>query len=234
MPFDPLKLIFVLVPMILSLTVHEYFHAWMARKLGDDTAAGMGRLTLNPLAHIDPIGTLLIPVIGLTTGAPFFGWAKPVPVSPVRFTRSLRMKTGLMLTSAAGPLSNLAFALVLAGLLSLIGHAVGLDRLFDMLQENRGLTVALVRLLGWTVLINVGLFVFNLLPIPPLDGSGVLAGFLPDRHLHLLSLLSRYSFILFIVVLVAGGRFIGYPVRWIVGGLSSLTGFPIWLAFYGT
>jgi len=231
--FDPLRLVFVLVPMILSLTVHEYFHAWMALKLGDDTAYQAGRLTLNPLAHIDPIGTLLLPIIGLTTGAPFFGWAKPVPVSPLRFTRSLRLRTGVMLTSAAGPLSNLLFALVLAAVLSVIARIIGMEQLFDSLQRNQGISVAIVRLLGWTILINIGLFVFNLIPIPPLDGSGVLAGLIPDSKLYILDFLARYSFILFIVVLLLGGKFIGYPVRWIVEGISLLTGFPIWLAFYG-
>lgn len=231
--FDPLKLVLVLVPMLLSLTVHEYFHAWMASRLGDDTARAAGRLTLNPLAHIDPIGTLLIPIIGLSTGVPFFGWAKPVPITPLRFTRSLRMKTGVMLTSAAGPLSNLLFGFLMAVVLSVVAHVVGVEKLLYLLRDNQGITVALVRLLGWTILINVGLFIFNLLPIPPLDGSGVLMGLLPDRYLPILQQLGRYSFVLFIAILVLGGQVIGWPVKWIVGLFSSLVGFPIWLAFYG-
>ncbi len=232
--FDIVQVFNVLIPMILSLTVHEYFHAWTAMKLGDDTASRMGRLTLNPIAHIDPIGTLLIPIIGISSGVPFFGWAKPVPITPLQFSRRVRMKTGVMLTSAAGPLSNLLFGLILAGILSGIAHSIGTEELLARLQTNQGITVALVRLLGWATIINVGLFIFNLLPIPPLDGSGVLAGFLPDRYHYVLDFMARYSFILFIALLMVGGEFIGYPVRWIVQGFSSLVGFPIWLAFYGS
>jgi Zn-dependent protease len=230
--FDIMRLVYVLIPMILALSVHEYFHAWTAMKLGDDTAARRGRLTLNPLAHIDPIGTLLIPIVGLTSGAPFFGWAKPVPITPLNFTRRMRMKTGIMLTSAAGPLSNLLFALVMTIVLGIIVHTIGKEELFAMLHANKGITVALIRLIGWTALINVGLFIFNLLPIPPLDGSGVLAGFLPDRYLETFEKLGRYSFILFIGILLVGGRFIGYPVMWIINGFSALIGFPIWLAVF--
>jgi Zn-dependent protease len=230
MPFDIMKLVYVLIPMILALSVHEFFHAWSALKLGDDTAARQGRLTLNPIAHIDPIGTLLIPIVGLTSGAPFFGWAKPVPITPLHFTRRMRMKTGIMLTSAAGPLSNLLFALLMSVTLGIIAHSIGKDELIAMLHANKGITVALVRLIGWTALINVGLFIFNLLPIPPLDGAGVLAGFLPDRYAETFDKLGRYSFILFIGILLVGGRFIGYPVMWIISGFSSMIGFEIWWA----
>jgi Zn-dependent protease len=232
-PFDIMQIIYVIIPMILSLSVHEYFHAFVAHKLGDDTAARQGRLTLNPLAHIDPIGTLIIPIVGLSSGVPFFGWAKPVPITPLQFTRKLRMKTGVLLTSIAGPLSNLLFGLLTAVALSIVAHSIGPAKLIEMLGSSKGLTVALVRLLGWTAMINIGLFVFNLLPIPPLDGSGVLAGFLPDRYHHYLDIMAKYSFVLFIVVLLVGGEFIGYPVMWIVRGISSLVGFPIWYAFYG-
>ena len=226
--FDPMKIVLVLVPMLLSLTVHEYFHAWMAHKLGDDTAVQAGRLTLNPVAHIDPVGTLLIPVIGLSTGAPFFGWAKPVPVSPYRFTRKMRMKTGILLTSVAGPLSNMAFALIMALVLSAVAHAVGFERLVQEFQSNRGgVLVAVIEFLRWMVLVNVGLCVFNLLPIPPLDGSGVLTGLLPDRYQHVLEWIGRYSFVLFIAILLVGGKVIGAPVLFIVGLISSLVGFPI-------
>jgi len=230
MSFDPMKLVYVLIPMILSLTVHEYFHAWLAMKLGDDTALRQGRLTLNPIAHIDPIGTLLIPIVGITSGVPFFGWAKPVPISPIQFTRRFRMKTGVMLTSAAGPLSNLVFGFLMAVALGIIVQVVGKMELLQMLHENKGLTAAVVRLIGWTTLINVGLFLFNLLPIPPLDGGGVLAGILPDKYHYILDQIGRYSFILFIAILFLGGRVIGYPVMWIIQGFSAVIGFPIWAA----
>jgi len=125
------------------------------------------------------------------------------------------------------------FGFLMAVVLSLVAHAIGVEKLFFMLQENQGLTVALVRLLGWTILINVGLFIFNLLPIPPLDGSGVLMGLLPERYLPALQQLGRYSFILFIAILLVGGQVIGLPVKWIIGVFSTIVGFPIWLAFYG-
>jgi Zn-dependent protease len=215
--------------MILALTVHEYSHALVAAWLGDDTAERMGRKTLNPISHIDPIGTLLIPMVGIASGVPFFGWAKPVPVSPVQFTRRLRMKTGMLLTAVAGPASNLLFALVMAILLGFIGPSA----IADIAAGVTNAHVAIVRLAGWTLVINVGLFVFNLLPIPPLDGSKVLAGLLPDRYMYILEFLSKYSFMLFIGLLLLGGRFIGTPIFWILHGLSQLVGFEIGWALWG-
>src|SRR5437867_2736516 len=100
----------MLIPMILSLTVHEYSHALTARRLGDDTAEQLGRLTLNPLAHIDPIGTIALPIL-LSFGPLFFGWAKPVPHNPLRFSPGVNRRTGTMLVAAAGPISNLLLAL---------------------------------------------------------------------------------------------------------------------------
>src|SRR5689334_23219884 len=96
-----------LIPLILSLTVHEWAHAYSAFRLGDDTASRQGRLTLNPIPHIDPIGTILCPLLGIP-----FGWAKPVPVNPLRFNRGVSMRTGMMITAAAGPLSNLVLAVL--------------------------------------------------------------------------------------------------------------------------
>jgi len=219
--------------MIFALTVHEFFHAWTASKLGDDTAVRQGRLTLNPLAHIDPIGTILLPMVGMLTGAPFFGWAKPVPISPLQFTRRLRMKTGVLLTSAAGPLSNLVFGFLLAVVIGVIALVVGEQELALQLQDTHDLVGALIRLLGWTTLINIGLFVFNLIPIPPLDGSGVLAGFLPDRYHYILEAMSQYSFILFILILWVGGSLISVPVLFILRLFVSLVGSPeVWVAIY--
>src|SRR5579872_3573193 len=96
-----------LVPLVLSLTVHEWAHAYSAFRLGDDTAARMGRMTLNPIPHIDPIGTILLPMLGIP-----FGWAKPVPITPTRFRRDISMRAGIMITAAAGPLSNLVLAVL--------------------------------------------------------------------------------------------------------------------------
>ena len=229
MNFDPLQIVFTLVPMILALTVHEFSHAFMAHKLGDDTALRAGRMTLNPISHIDPIGTLLIPVVGTLYGVPFFGWAKPVPVTPINYTRKLKMATSDILVSAAGPVSNLLFAILMAILLGFLGPAA----MADIQAGSTGPMVAAVRLAGWTLLINVGLFIFNLLPIPPLDGSHVLAGLLPPKHQSIVEFLSRYSFILFMLLLVFGGQFIIHPILWVVDGLSSLVGFDLWWALVG-
>ena len=152
------KAMFVL-PLIASLSVHECAHAWTACRLGDDTARLMGRLTLNPLAHIDPIGTILLPLLGVP-----FGWAKPVPVNPLNFTRKINIRTGMMLTALAGPASNMAIALFCTFILGLLIRFRP-----DLLRHNEGL----LRLLTFLMQLNVVLAMFNLLPVPPLDGSRI-------------------------------------------------------------
>jgi Zn-dependent protease len=158
--------LFILIPLWLSLSVHEWAHAWAAWRLGDDTAKMAGRLTLNPLAHIDPIGTLLLPLLGIP-----FGWAKPVPVQPHRFHTGVSMRTGMMWTAIAGPLANLALAaagIVLVALLIRFQPTV--------FAARQGLGT----LLQTMVFLNVVLAVFNLLPIPPLDGSRIADALVPD------------------------------------------------------
>jgi len=163
--------IMILVPLMLSLTVHEWAHAYCAYRLGDDTAARQGRLTLNPLPHIDPIGTLLLPMLGIP-----FGWAKPVPVSPFRFRREISMRRGMMLTAAAGPFSNLVIMLVCA-------IAYGLLARFR--PDVLGRYGALPSFLHTAIGMNLALAMFNMLPIPPLDGSRVVDGLVPARFEHL-------------------------------------------------
>lgn len=214
--------------MILALSVHEFAHAFVAYKLGDDTAARMGRLTLNPVSHIDPIGTLLIPIVGLSANIPFIGWAKPVPFSPVQLTRRLSMKTGSLLVAAAGPASNLLFALLVAGLLA----AIGPSALPDITAGTRNAHVAIVQLCCWTFAINIGLFMFNLLPVPPLDGSKVLAGLLPDKYAYILEFISRYSFVLFILIFFVAGSIIFVPMQAIILGIGDLIDFPIWYVLW--
>jgi Zn-dependent protease len=165
--FDLLGRLQNLIVLVLSLTVHEFFHAWTAWRLGDDTAARFGRKTLNPIPHIDPIGTILLPLVG----API-GWAKPVPVNPANFRRGIRMSTGDLLVSIAGPLSNLGLAFLAALIMGL------LLRFAPGLIPERGPVEAF---LGALALTNIGLAIFNLLPIPPLDGGHVLGSFVPDR-----------------------------------------------------
>jgi Zn-dependent protease len=156
------------IVLVLSLTVHEFFHAWTAFRLGDDTAARMGRMTLNPIPHLDLIGTVLLPLMN----API-GWAKPVPVNPANFRRDVRMSTGDILVSIAGPLSNLGLGL-LAGLV----YGLFLRWLPDLVAPGAAVRALLVQ----TILLNVGLAIFNVIPLPPLDGSHVLGNLIPYRY----------------------------------------------------
>jgi Zn-dependent protease len=155
-----------LIPMILSLTVHEWAHAWSARMLGDDTAEREGRLTLNPLAHLDPVGSILLPLLGVPVG-----WAKPVPINIGRFHRSVGLRSGVLLTVGAGPASNLCLALASAGLLGLAALLTG---------DLQAVPTALRSLLQTLVMLNMMLAIFNLLPVPPLDGSRIVDCLLPD------------------------------------------------------
>jgi Zn-dependent protease len=154
-----------LVPLVLSLSVHEWAHAYVAFRLGDDTAALEGRMTVNPLVHMDPIGTFLLPLLGIP-----FGWAKPVPINPARFRRDISMGAGVTLSAAAGPFSNLVLAVLGAGLCGTLVR-------FHVISMYHGVG----HLLMTAMEINVLLCLFNLLPIPPLDGSRIVEGMLPFR-----------------------------------------------------
>lgn len=165
--FDLLARLQFVIPLVLSLTVHEWAHAWSAFRLGDDTAYRLGRLTLNPIPHIDPIGTLLLPLLGVP-----FGWAKPVPINPNRFGRRINMRTGMMITAAAGPAANVVLAVACTVVFGLL---IRVDP--GLLRSDS----AIARLLQAGILLNVALAVFNMLPIYPLDGSRVADGLMPRR-----------------------------------------------------
>ncbi|AKU90539.1 membrane metalloprotease [Vulgatibacter incomptus] len=199
------------MPVLLSLTVHEWAHAASANALGDDTAARMGRLTLNPIAHIDPFGTVLLPMIQLlSTGTVMFAWAKPVPVNPLQFTRKVTMRTGDVLVSAAGPASNLAIAL---------GAAIGLGLLVRFDWVNEPVVFLLQSLFG----LNIALAVFNLLPVPPLDGSHVLRGLLPRRLSMAYERVFPYAPMLLMGVIFFGRGLIHWPMGILHGWLWRLT-----------
>ncbi|WP_242340193.1 MULTISPECIES: site-2 protease family protein [Anaeromyxobacter] len=198
-----------LIVLLLSLTFHEFFHAWSAWRLGDDTAARLGRLTLNPVPHIDPIGTLLLPLLG----API-GWAKPVPVNPARFRKSVRQSTGDIIVSAAGPLSNL-----LLGTLA----AITLGLVFRFSPETVRPGGGALELLQRLMIVNAGLAIFNLLPVPPLDGSHVAENLMPYRFRPAWEQFARFSPFILLGLIVFGRGLIYPPVVFVFGLLQQLT-----------
>jgi Zn-dependent protease len=183
------------IVLLFSLTVHEMAHAWTADRLGDPTARLLGRVSLNPLVHADPIGTVLFPLIAMITGAPLIGWAKPVPVN----VRQLRHhRRDYVLVAAAGPASNLVMAVAAASLLALLPIS-------PQTLNEANVSAPLAALLGQAMRLNVLLAVFNMMPIPPLDGGNVLAGLLPNQLAGFFNLLRPYGFLLLYALILTGG-----------------------------
>ena len=174
--------------LVVSLTVHEWAHAWTAYKLGDDTAEKMGRMTFNPLVHIDIIGTVILPLMG----API-GWAKPVPVLPHRFRKEISMSWGMLLTAIAGPISNVVLAIL--GMLLYAGATHFADSHPDAFDAAQ-------RTLFLFVLMNIGLAVFNMIPIPPLDGSRVLNHFMPYSWRPAWEQFEEFSFVILLGIMM--------------------------------
>ena len=188
MNIDVAGVLIVFLVLLLSLTFHEAAHAWSAERLGDPTARLLGRVSLNPVVHIDPIGTIVFPLIAMFTGFPLIGWAKPVPVD----TRNLRQhwKQKYMLIAAAGPASNLILAAVAAVGVAVLGF------------ENAGQPV--FEFFRWMITINVLLAMFNMVPVPPLDGGNVLAGLLPGRAHDLFETIRPWGFLILYALLFSG------------------------------
>ena len=183
------------IVLLFSLTVHEMAHAWTADRLGDPTARLLGRVSLNPIVHADPIGTVVFPLLSLATGAMLIGWAKPVPVN-LRYLHHPRRD--YMMVAAAGPVSNLILAVFAAILLAIVPVSP------QTLGESN-VSVPIATLLTRLVNLNVLLAVFNMLPIPPLDGGNVLAGLLPPNFAELFNKIRPYGFVLLYALILSNG-----------------------------
>ena len=190
------KFILYMVALIFSLSLHEAMHAWMSNRFGDDLAHSQGRVSLSPVTHVDPIGTLLFPAIAFFTGAPLLGWARPTPVNPLRWREKRKANFWV---SIAGILGNFAIAVVVGIVIRVLYHAG-----HNPFTESGTTMDAVFALLRVFFQMNIGLAVFNLFPIPPLDGSKILASILPESFGSAIESIEQYGFILLILALITG------------------------------
>jgi len=212
---SPMEILIRVFCVLLCITVHEVAHGYAAYKLGDNTAKNMGRLTLNPIPHIDIVGGLAMLFAG-------FGWAKPVPVEPRNFTRKISMRNGMALTAFAGPLSNLIFAFIVMIIMFALRSFGVLEFLaigghFWMIPAPGTVHGTLMSIFITLIAMNLGLAIFNLIPVPPLDGSWILSAWLPNRLLFKYARIERVGFIVLIALLFLTpfGTFLGMIIRYI-------------------
>lgn len=194
----------VLVVIVLSMTIHEAMHAFMGYALGDDTAKAQGRLTLNPVKHIDPFMTILLPITLALLGGPVFGGAKPVPFNPQRVRFG---DWGAALVALAGPLTNLMIAFLAFGI-------------YNMLHDSGNATV--VHVLFITVSVNLGFFAFNILPIPPLDGSRVLYALAPEGVRRGMEMVEQYGIFFVFALVMVGSSLIGNIIQTIITAILAI------------
>jgi len=195
------QFVLYMVALVFSLSVHESAHAWMSNQFGDDLARLQGRVSLNPAAHVDPIGTLLFPAIAFFTGAPLIGWAKPTPVNPLRW-RNKRVAN--LWVSAAGIISNFCIAIIAGVAIRLLYATHVINESLEPANTGSMLAKGAVELLIIFFSLNVALGVFNLIPIPPLDGSKILASILPPSFEPGIEALERFGFMLLFIAVFTG------------------------------
>jgi len=204
------------LPVLLAITVHEAAHGWVALRLGDKTAMMLGRLTLNPIKHIDPIGTLLVPGLLLVMGGFIFGWAKPVPVT---WENLRNPKRDMAFVALAGPLSNLLMALMWAAIMKL-GLVLATSGSAELVA------LPLIYMGGAGITINLMLMVLNLLPLPPLDGSRVVSSMLPDPLAWQYNQLERWGLVILLGLMLMGvlGKILWPPINYLQSLLYTMIG----------
>ncbi|HIG78748.1 MAG TPA: site-2 protease family protein [Cycloclasticus sp.] len=218
MPMDELTLVgriaVWVLPVIFAITVHEVAHGWMASKLGDNTAKNLGRLTLNPISHMDLIGTVIVPAVLLFLGGFMFGWAKPVPVN---WNNLKNPKRDMVYVAIAGPLANLLMAFAWGGLMK-IGFMLG--------SSNEFVSMPLIYMGYAGIFINSVLMMLNLLPLLPLDGGRVLAGLLPNKLSYKFTKLERLGFPILVVIIAMGwlSKILGPPVYFLQTSIFKIFG----------
>ena len=205
-------LIIYIVVFLFAVSIHEAAHAWVSHRWGDDTALMLGRVTLNPVAHTDPIGTLLLPIIGFVAGwgggaVPLMAWGKPTPVNPRNWTN---YKWGNVCVSVAGVTANFIVVIVVLVILKYLFISGAVDKVYFaklIMRKDSGeltLLTPVLLLLWYSISLNLSLVIFNLLPFPPLDGSGILSSFLPDSFRPVFDMMEQYGFLILLILIMTG------------------------------
>ena len=213
-------LVIFMVVLLLAISAHEAGHAWMSYKFGDDTAYMLGRVTLNPVKHTDPVGTLLIPIVAFIFGAvggalgsiPLIGWGKPTPVNPRKWTN---YKWGNVMVSVAGVLANIILLII-----GIVAAKIMMTQGFAPIEFFEKSTNPLVIFVGDLMLLNLSLAIFNLLPFPPLDGSKILQTFMPDSAEPIFNMLEQFGFLILMFFIYVG--LFGFIIRPFYIGLIYL------------